>query len=104
MCEEWRDDFAAFFRDLGPRPDGRSLGRIDNSKGYEPGNCRWETRKQQQNNRRVNRYLEYAGMRQTVTEWATTLGLSYSTLRYRLKSGKTIAEWMEEFSRLDKAA
>lgn len=98
MCEEWRDDFAAFFRDLGPRPAGRTLGRIDNDKGYEPGNCRWETRKQQQRNQRGNRYLECAGTRQTITEWADALGIPCGTLRYRLKRGQTRAEITEELS------
>lgn len=104
MCEEWRNDFVAFFRALGPRPPGHSLGRIDNNKGYAPGNCRWETRKQQQRNRRINRYLEYAGTRQTLTEWAETIGVPYQTLQYRLKIGQTVAELIEEFSPLGNAA
>jgi hypothetical protein len=51
VCERWLT-FANFLADMGKRPEGRSLGRIDNNKGYSPNNCRWETREQQMNNTR----------------------------------------------------
>lgn len=56
MCQEWADSFAAFYEHIGPRPKGHSIDRIDNDKGYEPGNVRWTTRKQQNNNRRKRRW------------------------------------------------
>lgn len=53
ICEQWRNDFTAFIRYIGPRPsDQYSVDRIDNDKGYEPGNVRWATREQQAQNRR----------------------------------------------------
>lgn len=54
MCQEWRDSFLAFYHHIGPRPSpDHSLDRIDNDRGYEPGNVRWATRAQQARNRRA---------------------------------------------------
>lgn len=58
VCDRWRfgengvSGWLCFFADMGPKPTGHSIDRIDNERGYEPGNCRWATRQQQQENRR----------------------------------------------------
>lgn len=85
MCDEWRDDFTAFLSYMGPRPSGSSLDRIDNNLGYQPGNCRWATPRQQLNNTRQNRVVTHKGERHTITEWSRLTGINVTTLRDRLK-------------------
>jgi hypothetical protein len=77
MAESWRNDFAAFFCDLGPRPQGFSLDRIDVNGNYEPGNVRWASTKQQNRNRRDNVLVEWNGEAMTLVELSERLGLKY---------------------------
>ncbi len=81
-------DFAKFFAEVGPRPsDKHSLDRINNAKGYEPGNVRWATMTAQCRNKGNNRMLTYQGKSQCMADWAEELGLPYSALKMRLRSG-----------------
>lgn len=62
MCDEWKNDFTAFYRDMGVRPSpDHSVERKDTNGDYEPSNCRWATRIEQQNNMRGNVKVEYNG-------------------------------------------
>jgi hypothetical protein len=87
VCERWRNSFDAFLEDMGERPAGMSIDRIDNNKGYEPSNCRWATVIDQSNNRSTNRFLTIDGVSKTVTEWSRYVGKSNAVITERLKRG-----------------
>lgn len=88
VCERWRK-FEHFIADMGRKPsDKHTLDRYPNQKGnYEPGNCRWATMKEQQNNRSNNRLIEWRGETHTVSEWASILKISYQVIWRRLNEG-----------------
>lgn len=86
MCQEWQESFLAFKDAMGPRPSREmTLERMDNNKGYEPGNVCWATRKEQANNVRRNVMVSAFGKTQTIAEWADEKGLNYQTLRRRIR-------------------
>lgn len=88
VCEAWKTSFVEFFKDMGERPKGHTIDRIDNNGNYEPGNCRWAVQKTQSNNTRKNYYVEYQGRTQTAKQWAEELKLvEYKTILYRLRTG-----------------
>lgn len=97
VCEEWENDFCSFLEwSLKNGYDEQlTLDRIDNNKGYYPENCRWTTRKVQQNNTRHNRYIEYNGETKTLAQWCELLNLKYSTMLNRFSHGYTAKQAFE---------
>lgn len=87
VAPEWIKSFEQFALDMGKSPPGTSLDRIDNNRGYEPGNCRWATPQQQNSNKRSNVVLEFQGRSQTLSQWAREVGFSVSCVCGRLKAG-----------------
>lgn len=83
VCERW-DNFETFLADMGIRPKGMTLDRVDNSKGYSPENCRWATRAEQSQNTRKTSFITYQGETRTVTDWAKISGISRDTLQARI--------------------
>jgi len=82
-CERW-SSFENFYSDMGDIPEGMTLDRIDNDQGYSPANCRWASRKTQGNNTRKNVFVEFRGERRSLSDWAQSLNLKYSTLYDRI--------------------
>lgn len=88
VCERWADTnpqgFINFLEDMGERPEGMTLDRIDNNKGYSKENCRWATRKQQSNNTRTVRLITFNGKTLSLSDWAKEIGIDVTTLSRRL--------------------
>lgn len=80
MCKQWADSFAQFMADMGPRPVGMTLERINNDGNYEPRNCRWATIKEQARNRRSNIMITHAGETLTIVEWSERTGIRQGLL------------------------
>lgn len=92
VCARWQT-FETFLADMGKRPNGTTLDRHpDNDGNYEPSNCRWATRKQQQRNRRVCVQITLRGKTQCLTEWAEESGVHRRTVRARLVKGWSIED------------
>ena len=88
VCERWQS-FEDFLADMGECQAGYSIDRINPDGNYEPGNCRWASQKDQQNNRTNNHRLTMNGETRTIAEWCDLLGLSKSTVMDRLSKGWT---------------
>lgn len=90
VCEQW-DSFESFLADMGSKPSrAHTIDRIDNNGNYEPSNCRWATRKQQNRNRRDNRHLSFRGQTKVLSEWIEELGLSRAAVNSRLHRGWSV--------------
>jgi hypothetical protein len=88
----WSASYEAFIADVGHRPSPQhSLDRINNNCGYEPGNVRWATKKEQQNNRRVSVSITHDGRTDSISGWSESLGISRRTLQSRHANG-----WSDE--------
>ncbi len=90
VCERWLK-FEHFYADMGPRPSPKHMiDRINTNGNYEPGNCRWVTRKEQNRNKRNTLWIEYRGERKTLADWADSLNVSWDLLWNRLKAGWSV--------------
>lgn len=89
VCERW-DSFSCFRDDMGPRPDGGTIERRENSGNYEPSNCVWATMHAQRRNKRTNVLIEFNGRSMCVTDWAIETGIPKTLIRHRMKAGWSI--------------
>lgn len=86
VCKRW-DSFERFLYDMGTRPSGTTLDRVDGSKGYSKENCRWARKTTQQKNTRAVVWIEHDEKRLRRSEWAKRLGISVGTIIWRAKQG-----------------
>lgn len=86
ICEEW-GSFEIFLSDMGERPEGLTIDRIDNSQGYYKENCRWTDKKTQLRNKRNNRILTWEGKQFTVSELCELYDIGHQVLTSRLRLG-----------------
>ena len=91
VCQRW-DSFENFYEDMGERPSGTTLDRIDGSLGYLPGNCRWANVYEQANNKKTSRKEEVFGKLLSVAEAARAFGCGISKVRHRLRKGWSLQD------------
>lgn len=86
LCDEWKK-FENFFADMGIRPAGKTLDRIDNTKGYSPGNCQWASAKDQANNKHNTVYVTVNSETLCLSDACEKYGIGVSCARHRLRKG-----------------
>jgi hypothetical protein len=97
VCDRWRESFASFLEDMGRKPTPQhTIDRVNNDGNYEPGNCRWATRRQQSLNTRVNRLVSYDGREMPLALWAEETRIPYGTLMSRLDNGWPVERALKE--------
>jgi hypothetical protein len=93
MDRDWAEDFSRFLADMGPCPEGHTLGRIDVDQGYGPDNCRWETAHQQARARTDNVWVTLSGERLVLKDYAERVGVPYKRIHTKIRyEGLTIDE------------
>lgn len=96
ICDEWISNFTKFVQDMGERPKGYSIDRIDNNGNYTPNNCKWSTKKEQQRNRRVTKHITIESVSYLICEIAEKYGFKYDTIKNRAKTAKTFDELVDK--------
>lgn len=95
ICDRWlgEDGFQNFIADMGNRPNGATIDRINNNGNYEPGNCRWATRAEQNNNYRRNKFIWTGEIFVTMKQFANAFGIPYERFRRAYRDrGMTVQE------------
>jgi hypothetical protein len=87
ICDRWLNSFENFYEDMGERPEGYSIERINNNGDYDPSNCRWANRLDQQNNTRVNILVPYDGKMISLKQACRKYGKNYRTVYDRVARG-----------------
>ena len=91
LCARWRE-FENFLVDLVEQPEGMTLDRIDNDRGYEPNNVRWVTKADNTRNTRRCVMVEINGESKPINVWCREFGVPYVTFKQRKRNGWDLAE------------
>ena len=97
VCSEW-DRFAVFLQQMGERPEGKTLGRIDNDGPYSVENCVWETIEEQNRNKRSIILLTYKGLTMCLAEWARHFEVEYTMLHSRWRKNPSTEYVLRELA------
>lgn len=90
ICNRWLESFENFLEDMGEKPKGYSIDRIDNNGNYTPENCRWRSSKEQSYNKRNTLIIEHNNELRNLSEWSQILNIPYNTLKSRFYRKGTI--------------
>ena len=92
VCARWMESFKNFYEDVGDRPNGMTLDRVDVNGDYTKENCRWATWNEQARNKTANNLLTYDGIEMCLEEWAEATNQKSNSILYRLKRGWSVGE------------
>lgn len=92
MCDRWFNSFEAFLEDMGERPGLLTVDRLDGTKGYEPGNCRWATKIQQAQNTRSNVKITFGSATRSLSYWCHMFHMPHATASSRIKKDKMLPQ------------
>lgn len=88
VCDKWLNSFIDFLNDMGECPGADwTIERIDNNSDYEPNNCKWANRHQQNRNTSRTHLIDYQGKKLCITDWADELKIPRTTITAWLKNG-----------------
>jgi hypothetical protein len=96
VCDQWMHNFNQFAKDMGERPVGYSIDRINNDGDYTPQNCKWSTRKEQQQNRRITHKIIIEGKQYFISDIAHQYNFKWMTIFNRAKTAKTFNELVDK--------
>ncbi len=101
VCDEWENSFEQFHIDMGERPDGKSIERVDNNKGYSPDNCKWADYFEQANNRRNNTEFSGVSWDKVNQKWFCELKIKGKRMffkRYKTHLAACCGRWQAELN------